>query len=49
MASIYIRDFPDDLHRRFKAHCSLRGESMRERVIGIIREYVEKEDKKAKK
>jgi len=49
MTTIHIRDFPDELHRKFKAICSLRGESMRERMIGLVREYVEQQEKKGKK
>ncbi len=49
MPTMYIRDFPDNLHRRFKSLCVLNGEHMRERIIELVREYVEKEEKKRKK
>ena len=49
MVNMIIRDVPDDLHRRFKVLCAEEGEPMKGKVIQIIREYVEKQEKKKAK
>ena len=46
---IQTRDVPDDLHKRFKVLCVEHGVSMNAKVIGLIREFVEREEKKGKK
>lgn len=49
MVKMLIREVPNSLHRRFKVLCVERGVSMNEKVIGLIKEYVEKQDKKKAK
>jgi len=49
MSTYHLKDFPDELHRRFKAVCSLRGETMRDRILELVRVYVEQQEKKRKK
>ena len=46
---IQTRDVPDDLHKRFKVLCVEHGVSMNAKVIGLIREFVEREEKKPRK
>lgn len=48
MTTVHVRDFPDELHRKFKALCSLKGESMRERIIELVRAHVEREERRKK-
>ena len=36
MATLYVRDVPDALHRRFKLLCATRGLSIRAEVIRLI-------------
>ena len=38
-----LRDVPDDLWRKFKATCALRGESVAKTLRILIRDYVKKE------
>jgi len=42
-------NFPDDLHKRFKALCALEGQKMTDIVVKLVKEYVEKTEKKSKK
>ncbi len=49
MRVLNIRTVPEDLHSRFKAQCALENVSMTDKVVGLIREYVEKQEKKRKK
>ncbi len=44
-----VRDFPADLRRSFKVACAAEDISMREKLIELVREYVERQEKKAKK
>jgi len=44
-----VRDFPADLRRSFKVACASEDISMREKLIELVGEYVEKEEKKRKK
>ena len=38
MATLYIRDVPDPIHRRFKLLCAARGVSIRTEVTRLIEE-----------
>ena len=49
MRVLNIRTVPEDLHSRFKAQCALENMSMTDKVVGLIREYVEKQEEKRKK
>jgi len=46
---IQIRDVPADLHHAFKGACAIEGVSMRKKLIELMREYVERQEKKPKK
>ena len=43
MATVYIRDFPEDLHRKAKAQAALEGTTLKDLVIRLLTEYLEKE------
>ena len=49
MGTIILKRVPDDLHRSFKAACTLEGTTMREKAMELIREYLKRQEKKAKK
>ncbi len=40
MATVYLRDFPGDLHRKAKSEAALMGISMKELIIRAITEYL---------
>ena len=42
MASINLRDFPDDIHRRAKAQAALEGISLKELIRKLLIEYLKK-------
>ena len=42
MATINIRDIPNDIHRRAKAQAAMEGVSLKELVIRLLTEYLEK-------
>ena len=42
MATVYLRDFPRDLHRKAKSEAALEGITLREFVIKTIEEYLKK-------
>lgn len=42
MATYTIKDFDDSLWRKFKAKCAMEGISIRDKLIQLIREFVEK-------
>ncbi len=46
MATIYLRDFPEDLHRKAKAEAALMGISLKELIIRAITEYLKKEKRR---
>ena len=41
-------NIPDELHKRFKAVCALEGKEMTRVVVKIVKDYVEKAEKKLK-
>ena len=49
MAVIQIESVPDDLHRAFKSACAAEGSNMKEKLLELMREYVEQQEKKPKK
>ena len=49
MGNFLIKRVPDELHRSFKAACAIEGIAMREKVMELIREYVEKQERKKSK
>jgi len=49
MVKMFLRNVPDDLHKRFKVLCVEHEVSMNAKVIDLIRKFVEREEKKGKK
>jgi predicted HicB family RNase H-like nuclease len=43
MATVNIRDFPDELHRKAKSQAALQGLSLKELVIKAVTEYLKKQ------
>ena len=46
MATINLRDIPDDLHRKTKAQAALEGITIKELVIKAIEEYLKKKKRR---
>jgi hypothetical protein len=42
MATLYLRNVPEDIKKHFKALCVLRGETITDEIIKLMREEVEK-------
>jgi plasmid stability protein len=42
MKTVYIRDFPEDLHRKVKAQAALEGTTMKDLIIRLLTEYLKK-------
>ena len=40
MTTVYLRDFPDDLHRKAKSEAALEGISMKAFIIKALEEYL---------
>lgn len=40
--TLYVRDVPEDLHRRFKAYAATRGESIRAALLRLMAEALKK-------
>lgn len=47
--ALYIRSVPADLHKKFKAICSLNDESIQDAIIRLMVETVENRKKEIKK
>mgnify|MGYP006286036001 CR=1 len=45
MATITVRDIPEELRKRFKLICVQKDRSMNQEIIRLIREYVEQEER----
>ena len=45
MSTVFLRDFPEDLHRKAKAEAALLGISLKEFIIRAMIEYLKKMDK----
>jgi len=43
MATINIRDFPDELHRQAKSKAALQGMSLKDLIIKAVTEYLKKQ------
>jgi hypothetical protein len=46
MSIISLRDIPEELHREFKAACARKGTTIREELLRLMREEVEKAARK---
>ena len=49
MATIFIRDFPEDLHRGAKVQAAIEGISLKELIEKSLREYLKTVKKKGGK
>jgi len=49
MGTLIIKRIPDNVHHDFKVACTVEGTTMREKVIELVREYLKKQERKAKK
>ena len=45
MATVYLRDFPEDIKRKAKAEAALMGISMKEIIIRAINEYLKNKNR----
>ena len=45
MVNFMIKRIPEDLHHAFKVACTIEGIPMREKVMELMREYVEQREK----
>ena len=41
MAALTIKDIPEEIARRYKAVCAIKGTSMREEIIEYMRKEIE--------
>ena len=41
MATINLRDVPDDLHRRAKARAAMEGVTLKQLILRILDEYLD--------
>jgi predicted HicB family RNase H-like nuclease len=48
MATVYLKDFPDQLHREAKSKAALEGISMKELIIRALTEYLKTSKKGGK-
>ena len=46
MSVVYLKDFPEDLHRKAKSEAALMGISMKELIIRALTEYLKKQKKR---
>jgi len=44
----YRLEIPDELHRAFKSACAAEGSNMKEKLLGLMREYIEQQEKARK-
>jgi len=49
MATIYLRDVPEELHRQVKAQAALEGMSLQGLVLRLIEDYLKTAKKKGGK
>ena len=42
MSTVFLRDFPQDLHRKAKSEAALMGISLKELIIRAITEFLKK-------
>ncbi len=43
MATVNIREFPDELHRKAKSQAALQGVSLKDLIIKAVTEYLKKQ------
>jgi predicted HicB family RNase H-like nuclease len=46
MATVYLRDFPEDLHRKAKAEAALEGISLKALFIKAVEDYLKKKKRR---
>jgi len=44
--NLFIREFPDDLHREMKIQAAVESNSMKELVIQAVKDYLKKKKKR---
>ena len=49
MGNMIIKGIPDELRNHFKAACAMKGETMREVLMRLMQEEVDKREKERKK
>ena len=49
MGNMIIKGIPDELRNHFKAACAVRGETMREVLMRLMQEEVDKREKEKRK
>ena len=49
MATVYLRNVPEELHRRVKAQAALEGMSLQALVLKVVEDYLAKTRKKGGK
>jgi predicted HicB family RNase H-like nuclease len=42
MATIYLRNVPEDLHRQIKSEAALQGVTLQDLVIKVLAEYLKR-------
>ena len=48
MATIYLRNVPENLHRQIKSEAALQGVTLQDLVIKVLTEYLKKAKKKGR-
>ena len=48
MSTVYIREFPEDLHRKAKIQAAIEGTTLKDIVIKALTEYLKKTKKQSK-
>jgi len=46
VATVYIRDFPQDLHREAKIQAAVEGVTLKDLIIKALTEYLKKHKKR---
>ena len=41
MATINLRNIPDDLHRKAKARAAMEGDSLKQLILRLLEEYLD--------
>ena len=47
MATVYLRDFPESLHRKAKSEAALMGISLKAFIIKALEEYLKKKNQES--
>lgn len=44
MATVYLRDFPEELHHKAKVQAAIEKISLKELIVRALTEYIEKKE-----